>query len=55
MLLASAQFREMPGWADAQIKPVVLEAEAVEKYGTGQALAGGAQGAEMEGADYLGM
>lgn len=45
----------MPGWADAEIKPVILEAEAVEKYGTGQALAGGARSAEMEGAGYLGM
>jgi hypothetical protein len=45
----------MPGWADAKIKPVVLEAEAVEKYGTGQAVVDGAQGTEMEGAGYLGM
>ena len=45
----------MPGRADAQIKPVILEAKAVEKYGTGQALVERASGSEVEGADYLGM
>ncbi len=45
----------MPGWADAKIKQVILETEAVEKCGTGQALTGGSQSAEMEGAGYLGV
>lgn len=45
----------MPGWADAKIKQVILETEAVEKCGAGQALTGGSQSAEMQGAGYLGM
>lgn len=45
----------MSGRSDAQIKPVVLEAKAVEKYGTGQALLVSTQEIAMEGAGRLGM
>ena len=55
MLLAPAQFREMPGWADAEIKPAVLEGKAPEEHSTGQALIGGTQDVAMEGACRLGV